>query len=190
MKPHTLATLRSSPVPPTELEDRVVTLLKSKELIHTGKGDRNMKMQYVINAAVAVASVVLGLTLGQKLDEAPPPVASDAGEEFIMLLYEDETYQAPAPGGMEARIAEYSDWARQVAATGNYVTGKKLTDDALLLLADGGRAEAVPTAEEGAVEGYFVIRAADLDEAAEIAASCPHLAYGGTVSLRRLARGR
>lgn len=148
-----------------------------------------MKMQYAINAAVAIVSVVLGLALGQTMDGVPPPAVSDAGEEFIMLLYEDETYQAPAPGGMEARIAEYSDWARQVAATGSYVTGRKLTDDATLLLADGSRVDAIPEAEEGALEGYFVIRAADMNEAAEIAGTCPHLAYGGTVSLRRLARG-
>lgn len=188
--PHTLGSLRASPVPPAELEDRVVTLLKSKKLIHTGRGDRDMKMQYAINAAVAIVSVVLGLALGQKMDDVPPAAVSDAGEEFIMLLYEDETYQAPAPGGMEARIAEYSDWARQVAATGNYVTGEKLTDDATLLLADGSRVDAIPKSEEGALEGYFVIRAADMNEAAEIAGTCPHLAYGGTVSLRRLARGR
>ena len=187
--PHTLDTLRRSPVPPAELEDRVVTLLKSKRLIHTGRGDRDMKMQYVINAAVAIASVVLGLALGHRLEDAPPPAVSDAGEEFILLLYENDAYQAPAPGGMEARIAEYSDWARQVAAAGNYVTGRKLTDDATLLLADGSRADAIPMAEEGALEGYFVIRATDMDEAAGIAATCPHLAYGGTVSLRRLASG-
>ena len=188
--PHTLDVLRRSPVPPAELEDRVVNLLKSKKLIHTGRGDRDMKMQYAINAAVAIASVVLGLALGQKMDDVPPPAVSDGGEEFIMLLYEDETYQAPAPGGMEARIAEYSDWARQVAASGNYVAGEKLTDDATLLLADGSRVNAIPRAEEGALEGYFVIRATDMDEAAKIAGTCPHLAYGGTVSLRRLARGR
>lgn len=188
--PQTLGDLRASPVPPADLEDRVVALLKSKKLIHTGRGDRDMKMQYVINAAVAIASVVVGLALGQRMDDAPAAAASGAGEEFIMLLYEDETYRSPAPGGMEARIAEYSDWARQVAASGRYVTGEKLTDDALLLLADGTRLDAIPAAEEGAVEGYFVVRAKDLDEAAEIAGSCPHLAYGGTVSLRRLARGR
>lgn len=145
-----------------------------------------MKMHYAVNAAIAIVSAALGLALGQRMDAAPPPPAD--GDEFVMLLYEDESYDAPAPGQMEARIGEYSQWAREVAATGKYVTGEKLTDEAALLLPDGTRADSIPAAEEGVLEGYFVIRAQDLDEAAAIAASCPHLAYGGTVSLRRLAR--
>jgi ADP-heptose:LPS heptosyltransferase len=39
----------------------------------------------------------------------------------------------------------------------------------------------------GAERVLFVITAGDLEEAASIAESCPHLRYGGTVSLRRLA---
>jgi hypothetical protein len=104
-----------------------------------------------------------------------------------MLLYEDETYDAPEPGKMEERIGEYSQWAREVAATGKYVTGKKLTDDSLLLLPDGTRSDVSPAAEQGVLEGYFIITATDLEEAASIAESCPHLRYGGAVSLRRLA---
>lgn len=183
-----LGDLRAFPPPSATLEDRVVDELKARQLIKSKPaGAANMKMQYAINAAIAVVAVAIGLVLGQRFDAAPGPAAEVTGHQYVMLLYEDETYDAPAPGKMEERIGEYSQWAREVAATGKYVTGKKLTDDSLLLLPDGTRSNVTPAAEQGVLEGYFIITATDIEEAASIAESCPHLRYGGAVSLRRLA---
>lgn len=145
-----------------------------------------MNMQYAINAAIAVVAMVMGLALGQRFDAAPEQAAEGTGHQYVLLLYEDESYDAPAPGKMAERIGEYSQWARDVAAAGKYVTGEKLTDDSLLLLPGGTRSNVIPAAEQGVLEGYFVITASDLEEAASIAESCPHLRYGGAVSLRRI----
>lgn len=183
-----LGDLRAFPPPSAKLEDRVVDELKARQLIKSKtEGAANMKMQYAINAAIAVVAVVIGLVLGQHFDAEPERTAEGTGHQYVMLLYEDETYDAPTPGKMEERIGEYSQWAREVAATGKYVTGKKLTDDSLLLLPDGTRSDMTPAAEQGVLEGYFIITAGDMEEAASIAESCPHLRYGGAVSLRRLA---
>lgn len=150
-----------------------------------------MKMQYAINAAIAIVALVVGLAAGQRFDGAgqqgQQPTEAAISNQYAMLLYENEAYRRPEPGGMEARIGEYSQWAREVAAKGTYVTGEKLTNDALLLLPDGGRSPTIPAAEQGALEGFFIISANDLEEAAAIAATCPHLRYGGSVSLRRIA---
>jgi hypothetical protein len=187
-EPRTLRDLGLRPAPPPELEDRVVAALAARHLIKPAtRGAATMKMQYAVNAAVAVVSVVLGLLVGQQINAVPEPAMPEGHDEFVMLLYEDDSYRRPEPGKMEERIAEYSQWAREVAAAGNYVTGEKLTDDSMLLMPDGTRADAIPTAAQGALEGYFVITAKNLEEAASIAQSCPHLHYGGTVSLRRLA---
>jgi hypothetical protein len=187
-KPRKLGDLRAFPPPPAELEDRVVDALKARHLIHSGtRGVAPMKIQYAINAAIAVVATVIGLALGQRFDAPPEQAAEATGHQYVLLLYEDESYQAPAPGKMEERIGEYSQWAQDVAATGKYVTGEKLTDDSLLLLPGGARSDTIPAAEQGVLEGYFVITAGDLEEAASIAESCPHLRYGGAVSVRRLA---
>ncbi len=146
-----------------------------------------MKMQYAINAAIAVVGMVIGLTLGGRVDAPSEQAAEQTGNQYMLLLYEDDSYQAPAPGKMEERIGEYSQWAQDVAATGKYVTGEKLTDDSLLLLPGGERSDVIPAAKQGVLEGYFVITAGDLEEAASIAKSCPHLRYGGAVSVRRIA---
>ncbi|HEX2140084.1 MAG TPA: YciI family protein [Woeseiaceae bacterium] len=187
-QPRKLEHLRRHPTPPPELEERIVDALKAKRLIRPATGGSAMKMQYAINAAIAIVALVAGLAAGQRLDGAGGPSAEAvAGDQYAMLLYENESYQQPEPGGMEARIGEYSQWAREVAATGKYVAGEKLTNDALLLLPDGSRSQIIPAAEQGALEGFFIISANDLEEAAAIAATCPHLRYGGAVSLRRIA---
>jgi hypothetical protein len=186
-QPRKLESLRRNPAPPPALEERVVDALKAKQLIVTATGGTRMKMQYAINAAIAIVAMVAGLAAGQRLDgTAPQPAEAVTGNQYALLLYENESYRDPDPGGMEARIAEYSQWAREVAGTGRYVAGEKLTDDALLLMPDGARNRTIPAAEQGELEGFFIISASDLEEAAEIAATCPHLRYGGTVSLRRI----
>ena len=46
---------------------------------------------------------------------------------------------------------------------------------------DGPYAEA-----KEVVGGYFLIEAADYDEAVEISKGCPHLKYGGRIELRQI----
>jgi hypothetical protein len=187
-KSQKLGDLRAFPPPPAELEDRVVDALRARQLIHSKTaGAANMTMHYAISAAIAAVAMAVGLSLGQRFDVAPEHAAEGTGQQYVLLLYEDESYDAPAPEKMDERIGEYSQWARDVAATGRYVAGEKLTDDSLLLLPGGARSDVIPAAEQGVLEGYFIISASDLDEAASIAESCPHLRYGGTVSLRRIA---
>lgn len=187
-QPQKLGSLRQHPSPPPALEERIVDALKAKQLIVSTPGGTSMKMQYAINAAIAIAAMAVGLAAGHRMDSpSPEPAAAVTGDQYALLLYENDDYRDPKPGGMEARIAEYSQWAREIAGTGRYVAGEKLTDDALLLMPDGARDRTIPAAEVGKLKGFFIISARDLDEAAEIAASCPHLRYGGTVSLRRIA---
>ena len=71
---------------------------------------------------------------------------------------------------VEARFAERKLKVKRYAKPTNAnVDGEKLTDDALLLMPDGARDRTIPAAEVGKLEGFFIISARDLDEAAEIA---------------------
>lgn len=83
-------------------------------------------------------------------------------------------------------MAEYTGWATSLAQRGHLVDGAKLSDSGWVLVQAQPRAEAVPTSNEGVLAGYFVIRAADRDEAERIARECPHLKYRGTISLRAI----
>ena len=85
----------------------------------------------------------------------------------MLLLYEDTSYRAAAPGQGAERFAEYGRWADSLRAAG------KLERTAAL-------------AGPGAITGFFIVRATNDEEAARLAAACPHTKYRGRVEVRRL----
>jgi len=56
--------------------------------------------------------------------------------------------------------------------------GEKLKDQVVVL------GPPFPAAEQGRLGGYFLVTAASLEQALEIARDCPHLRYGGRVVVR------
>lgn len=188
MKPVGPETLR----PPDDLEERVVARLREAGLLNRTITKKEISMKAIharwgLAAAVLAAAGVWAGTQVPSLREAAPAgeaAAQDTRPAFALLLYEDEKYQAPAEGEHEARVAEYSAWARKLAASGHLVDGAEILDRGVLLHRDRPRAETVPAGPEGILDGYFVIRAESLAQAERIAAECPHLAYGGSVSVR------
>lgn len=115
------------------------------------------------------------------------PAASPSS--FLLLLHEDSTYQACPPEQLPARIQEYSKWANQLAERGQMVAAEKLQDTGMVLTNGSERpakAEELPGGNPGGVAGYFVIQADDYPAAAKIAATCPHLKYGGKILLREI----
>jgi hypothetical protein len=170
--------------PPAALEERVVRALQAEGLIHSDRRKgADMKMLHARWAIAAGILLVAGLFAGSYAARSVP-AEPDARPQFALLLYEDTGYRAAPPEGTQARIAEYAGWARKLASEDRLVDAGKLSDTGALLLAAGEVSSVVPRAEEGMLAGFFIIRAADRGEAERIAAECPHLKYGGTISLR------
>jgi hypothetical protein len=181
--------------PPEDLEARVVARLRDAGLLAPARTTQETSMKAIhlrwgVAAAVLLAAGVLTGTQLPRAEQAGPDTTADAAAPdtrpaFALMLYEDARYQAPGGEGEHAaRVAEYSAWARKLAGDGNLVDGAELLDGGVLMHRDRPRRDGVPSGEEGRLAGYFVIRAASIEEAERIAADCPHLAYGGTVSLR------
>ena len=141
-----------------------------------------MKKIHVAWATAAAILLVAGLALGRSWPERAAP--EDRRPQFALMLYEDANYQIAAPG--EDRVGEYTAWARSLAQRGYLVDGAELSMGGVLLARADARMEAVPTSDQGLLAGYFIIRAADADEAERIARECPHLKYRGSISLRAL----
>jgi hypothetical protein len=105
--------------------------------------------------------------------------------QFMLLLHEDPAVaRAMSPEEMQRVIERYTRWSREMAESGRLVRGEKLADEGGRHVRRGaGGAPAVtdgPYAEgKEIVAGYFQVEAADYDAAAELAAGCPHLAFGG-----------
>lgn len=111
--------------------------------------------------------------------------------KFMMILHDSLPELAKlSPGEMQAVLARYQAWSASVAQAGKLVGGEKLCDEGgkhltapkgKLLVRDGPYAEA-----KELVGGYFLIEAADYDEAVRVCTDCPHLALGGRIELRQI----
>ncbi len=80
---------------------------------------------------------------------------------------------------------------QRIIADGSWVFGGGLKKAETAKTVDGRGDESVvtdgPYAEtKEAIGGYFIIEAADLDEAAEIAKGCPVFDHGGLVEVREI----
>jgi hypothetical protein len=103
--------------------------------------------------------------------------------QYLLLLHDDpRVFTEVPPEQLQAIYARYRDWRQSLAGTGKLAGGAKLTDeggrrlesrDGRVVVSDGPYAEA-----KEVLGGYFMVVAADYDEAVEIARGCPHLDYG------------
>ena len=137
-------------------------------------------------AASLAASFAVGVALGRRQAPRAAPAAeagaTDGRQSFLLLLHESADFDAGAtPEASRALVAEYRDWAVRLRAEGRMAAAEKLADDGGRWLR--GEANTAP-ADTDVVSGFFVIRARDYAEAAELARGCPHLRHGGTVELR------
>lgn len=167
---------------PPGLEDATVAALHQRGLLRRSR-------ERGIHPALAIAASLLlfagGLAVG-RLGTAPP-LPEDGRPRFAFFLYEGPEYQQPAPGAMAQRVGEYVAWASEKRTNGVIEGGEKLRDDIdLAVEPDGRTGEATAASGEPRLAGYFLVRASDRSAAAEIARTCPHLRYGGSIVIREI----
>ncbi len=182
-----LAQLPREAAPPAALEDSIVGALRARGLLRRPVRRRALEVGFALAASVLV--FLGGFALGRRA--APEASAAPAGPaQFALLLYEGPDYRHAPPGKAEERVREYSEWAGARAARGELLAGEKLRDDPDLVIKADGRVTTVTTvpAAPGSTRlaGFFIIRAADRGSALEIARTCPHVRYGGSIVLREI----
>lgn len=174
--------------PPPELEDRVVTAAREEGWIVAPERTSAPWTRGWRLAATAI--LTLGaFGIGYLVAPGPisPPAPGEAGETYVLLLHETESSAPTDPDQLARLVREYGDWGRRLGRAGVVVGGEKLDVGGVVLDATGGDLERRPwTREPGFLGGYFLIRAGSYDEAAAIARTCPHLAYGGEIEIRRV----
>ena len=111
---------------------------------------------------------------------------------YLVLIYDEGTANPPAqPPGPEvigAVMAEYTAYGEMLRARGAFVGGEALRPvttattirirDGQTLMTDGPFAET-----KEALGGFYLIEAADLDEAIALGAACPGAKWG-TIEVR------
>ena|SRR5688572_17928437 len=160
---------------PTQDVERFIVQAQAELGRHTRRA--TMKARAAIAAVIAFATLAGGAA-GYMIRGTP---AADAGGEQFLLLIRGEPTSAAAPSDMSQLVAEYGAWAQQLARDGRLVSAEKLADDNGRWL--GAHGEVAPAT---AIGGFFLIRAANYDEALRIAQESPHVRYGGTIEVRRI----
>ncbi len=178
-----LARLPREATPPPGLEDATVGALAERGLLRRGTRGRRRPIEWGLAAAAAVALFAGGFLVGQRGGQVP------AGDlpRFVLLLYEGPEYRSTPPGQEQDRVREYSEWARERGAKGELEAGEKLRDDPdRVIRPDGSVAADAPGSGATRLAGFFLIRATDDHAALEIARSCPHVRYGGSIVIREI----
>lgn len=187
LTPEERAALRALPLeaaPPAALEERVVAALRDRGLLRRRPRPHVLGSAGLLRLAAEVLLFAAGLGMGAAVFYRPPtpslPTKGDAsplasGPLFLLLLYAGPGNQA---GDEATRVAEYGAWAASLRKEGRLLGAERLGSERRVLGGVGGEGEpAVP-------RGYFLFRASGLEEALEIARSCPHLRHGGQVSVQ------
>jgi|APMI01.1.fsa_nt_gi hypothetical protein len=110
---------------------------------------------------------------------------------FMFLLSDNPANDAAlSPEALEALLARYMAWTSRMAQEGRLRGGEKLRDEGGRLLTNEAGHVVVrdgPYAElREVVSGYFLIEAADYDEAVAIARTCPHAERPGSMQIREI----
>jgi hypothetical protein len=110
--------------------------------------------------------------------------ANPTASEYLLLFRNNAWYQDLAPEVIEECMNRFTAWADQLSKEGKLKSGGPLetigkTLTSRNVVTDGPFAES-----KEAVAGFFVIEAANLEAAVEIANGCPGLEVGQTVEVR------
>jgi hypothetical protein len=175
-----LHALRAGPNPPAALESRVVQSLRQRELLRR----KNILPRILIASAAALLLLVGGWFAGRMF---PLTRVATSQPRFILLLESSGRSAEPQithdSQEEQKRAQEYVQWARSLRVGGRSVSGERLADsgEALDLL---GASDEQWKPSSGSLQGFFIISAANLAQATDLARRCPHLRYGGRIEVR------
>jgi hypothetical protein len=108
--------------------------------------------------------------------------------QFVLFLREDtEKYKKLSPEEMQKVVQEHVGWANKLREENRFVAGDGLKTGGRMMTVKDGRVTDGPFTEtKDVIGGYYVIDAADFDQAVAISRECPALKMGDTVEVRQI----
>jgi hypothetical protein len=114
-------------------------------------------------------------------------IAKTTESEYLLLFRGTSWHHGLSPEELQQNLARFSAWFEQLRNEGRFKSGHPLVHEGKIVaskevVTDGPFAES-----KEAIAGFFIIQAASLEQAVEIAKGCPGLGYGQTVEVRPIA---
>lgn len=107
----------------------------------------------------------------------------------MMIFRNNKGGPQPSPDQLQAMVKMWDDWQAKLEESGNFNGSNPLATNALGM--EGRTINASGTISDGPyaevkehVGGYTIVKANNIDHAAELAQGCPILNVGGTVEIR------
>lgn len=102
-----------------------------------------------------------------------------------MLIFQGGIKQDASPEELQANMNKWFAWVEKLNKEGRYVSGEALLPGGKLVKSKNVSSDGPYTEGKELVGGFFVLNAANLEEAESIAKNeYPDFEYGGTVQVR------
>ena len=112
--------------------------------------------------------------------------------EFLLVIRRDLISKdaTPSPEQMQASIKPFQDWIGGIAAQNKLVSApKKWSTEGKVVKANNVVTDGPYAEIKESIGGLIFVKAADFDEAVEMAKGCPILQWGGSVEVRMVVAG-
>lgn len=110
-------------------------------------------------------------------------------KDFMLIFIGGSSAVQFTPEQMQGNMQQWFDWMNELKAKGIYVTGEPLMPGGKTVKGKDPVVTDGPFAEsKELVGGFCILKAADIDEAAELAKGCPDLPFGGIVEVREVVK--
>ncbi|GAA0538181.1 YciI family protein [Chitinophaga japonensis] len=108
-------------------------------------------------------------------------------KDFMFIFHNGSSAGKLSPEEMQDNMQQWMAWIDELKAKGLYVAGEALLPAGKMVKGPKGVVTDGPFAEsKELVGGFFIVKAATLDEAVEMAKDCPDLPLNSTVEVREV----
>jgi hypothetical protein len=131
--------------------------------------------------------MILVFSLGFSLGRNPSQPESLTSTKSVFVLFFHDTEEATMDDGTRAGV--YTDWVRELRASGRFAIGSKLRNSGRILQLADNRLNAIDVSMDhkmSNLRAYALIEAQDIDEAIRIASTNPYPEHHGILAVRQL----
>jgi|SRR6185437_5278726 len=108
-------------------------------------------------------------------------------KEYLLLLRGGKPMTSKSEEENKAEMQAWGAYMGNLGQNGQLVGGLPLESAGTVVTAKRISNEPVTSSAEGIVCGYLIVKANNIEQAAEIAKSCPHIPNEGNIEVREIA---
>jgi hypothetical protein len=108
-------------------------------------------------------------------------------KEYLLLLRGGKPASSKTEAENKAEMNAWGAYMGKLGEKGQLAGGLPLASGGMVVSAKGSLSEPVNAAREGIVGGYLIVKTDSLQNAAELAKACPHIANEGNIEIREIA---